>query len=173
MSRKSSPRVGSPPSRDPIEIPCQVTETDIEEMRERLDSGMADLSTANAIVIALRRHLSPGQGTPALRKLDSSAESGWLLSISGGGCVPLPEEANRWMERWAQAGTIAPISFRLKVPPTMGQVFVRIDARPPAIPACATPEQDLAAALDEAIEGLESLFEIDEFSDAGSRGRAA
>lgn len=91
----------------------EVTAGDIEEMFDRFDSGMADHSTANAIILALKRTLG---GAMPLRTRRAGRE-GWTVKI-GERSLALPEEANLWMAAMSEGRIVRPFSFALLLPGT-------------------------------------------------------
>ena len=87
-----------------------VNPSHIEQMYDRFDSGMADLSTSNAIVIALKEVL--GNEKPIRTVKLSRGE--WGISL-GESTLPLPHEANQWMQLLWDGFLAPPIVFDLKL----------------------------------------------------------
>ncbi|MEM6280321.1 MAG: hypothetical protein AAF733_12640 [Verrucomicrobiota bacterium] len=83
----------------------------IEQMYERFDSGMCDLSTSNAIVLALKEVLGSGDTVKTIKM----SRGEWGISIVEL-TLPLPHEANQWMQLLWDGFIAVPITFDLKVP---------------------------------------------------------
>lgn len=88
-----------------------VTPSHIEQMYDRFDSGMADLSTANAVVIALKEAL----GSAKTIRTVKLSRGEWGISL-GDQTLPLPHEANQWMQLLWDGFLAPPIVFDLKFP---------------------------------------------------------
>ncbi|MEX2581254.1 MAG: hypothetical protein WD342_19515 [Verrucomicrobiales bacterium] len=91
---------------------CEINETDIAEMTSLFDSGMADLTTSNAVVISLKRHLKPGC---LVRTIHWKRERDWLVRIDDYSCR-LPGSIAVWMTKFAQGWRVGPITFRIEIP---------------------------------------------------------
>lgn len=83
----------------------------IEQMYQRFDSGMCDLSTSNAVVLALKEVL----GSQVSTKTIKMSRGEWGISI-GEHTLPLPHEANQWMQLLWDGFIAMPITFDLKLP---------------------------------------------------------
>ena len=89
-----------------------VTQNDIDEMYERYDSGMADLTTANAVCVALRKKIGD-QFHPQI--FLPSQRRGCRLKM-GSECFPLPEELHDWLEKTNQGRVVCPTTFLIRLP---------------------------------------------------------
>lgn len=106
-------------------VGLEVTREDIENMLERYDSGMADLTTANAVCRALERKLQPGYHP---RIHSAARHHGCRLSI-GENYFSLPSEVYWWLDRANKGGSVHPVNFVIVLP----EDFLRLEE--PAINA--------------------------------------
>ncbi len=81
-------------------------------MLDCYDSGMADVSTSNAIALALKNLLKPGHRVKVIR--DPAGSEGFARV--GRYEFALPEELFDWLERAERASPVDPISFRVALP---------------------------------------------------------
>lgn len=100
-----------PPHKTTIAV--EVSASHIESMYDRFDSGMANHSTQNAIILALREILGT---TLSLRSMKLSRDE-WGIRIEDQ-VLPLPHEANQWMQLLADGFLVSPLRFELELSPT-------------------------------------------------------
>lgn len=111
MNTEQSPSKWKDEKKHPVEVTVKVTDGDIEEMYGRFDSGMADHSTANAIVLALKRTF----GVTIPLRTRRAGRDGWTVKI-GECALALPEEANHWMAAMSEGRIVRPFSFKILLP---------------------------------------------------------
>lgn len=93
-------------------VTIAVSETDIEEMWNRFDSGMCDLTTANAVAIAINRTL---QSKKSIRVV-SDAWDEEFHCLFDDEIVSLPIEVSVWLSRCLRGIREEPIHFGLSLP---------------------------------------------------------
>ena len=98
--------------RDCITIAVAILETDIEEMWNRFDSGMCDLTTGNAVALAINRTLRPDRNIRVAS--DGSEEE--FHCLFGEELVSLPTEVSTWLSRCLRGIPEEPIHFDLSLP---------------------------------------------------------
>ena len=92
-----------------------VTQDDVDSMLDRYDSGMFDVSTANAIALALKRLLRSGQRIQLLRNPANRECSIGIDDYQ----VELPRELYAWLEKAEQASPVDRVSFWVPLPRDM------------------------------------------------------
>jgi len=85
---------------------------DVEKMLDYYDSGMSDVSTSNAIALALRRILKPGLQVRVIR----DAGGGEGVAQIGDQQMALASELVDWLETAERASPVDPISFQIALP---------------------------------------------------------
>jgi hypothetical protein len=90
-------------------ISCAVTEKDIRSMQDRFDSGMADLTTSNAVAIALKRELGPD----AHVRVISDTANGDFSLLYEDRKLPLPRLVSDWLSGCFQGTPVKPIQFEM------------------------------------------------------------
>lgn len=93
-------------------VRLDVTREDIEEMYARYDSGMADLTTCNAISLALQRVLR-SEYRPSIHC--AANHHGCQLQI-GSEFFPLSSGMYWWLDRANCGNSVKPISFAVALP---------------------------------------------------------
>lgn len=81
-------------------------------MLDRFDSGMADLTTSNAVAIALKREL---QSEGDIRVISDTAQ-GKFVCLFDGEKIQLPEEVSSWLLGVFQGIPAEPVRFVLALP---------------------------------------------------------
>lgn len=89
-----------------------VYQSDVESMLDCYDSGMFDVSTSNAVALALKRRLKADCGVRVIR--DSSAHE--CCVRIGEFRSRLPEELFDWLTKAERASPVDPISFWVDLP---------------------------------------------------------
>ncbi|MDF1859114.1 MAG: hypothetical protein P1U87_02800 [Verrucomicrobiales bacterium] len=97
------------PSEAEKKISCAITEKDIRTMLDRFDSGMADLTTSNAVAIALNRELGPDAN---IRVIGDSVRGEFFL-LYNDRKLPLPRSVSVWLSGCFQGIPVEPIHFEL------------------------------------------------------------
>lgn len=93
-------------------IRLDVTREDIEEMYAHYDSGMADLTTSNAVSLALQRILR-SEYHPRIHC--AANHHGCQLQI-GSEFFPLSSGVYWWLDRTNQGNSVNPVSFGITLP---------------------------------------------------------
>ena len=88
---------------------CQITNRDIEDMRDRYDSGMFDQTRSNAISLALQRAF-PGNGIQVVRRGTT------LMAQSSDAEVELGPGLAIWLRRLEAGCAEEPVSFVFPAP---------------------------------------------------------
>lgn len=78
-------------------------------MLNRFDSGMADLTTCNAVTFALKRELEPDA---EVRVTSDSMHCGFFCSYNGKE-YPLPGEVSDWLQLFFHGIPGAPMKFEI------------------------------------------------------------
>ena len=95
-----------------MNVSCAVTGKDIEMMLDRFDSGMADLTTSNAVAIALKRVL----GRDAYVRVIGDGTGRQFFCLYEGGKAPLPAEVCDWLAGCFRGVPAEPIEFEICLP---------------------------------------------------------
>lgn len=95
-----------------VGIQCFVTQRDIDTMLDRFDSGMADITTSNAVAIALRRELGPGADV----RVVSSPTHDSFLCVYRGKKIALPRQVSDWLTNCFHGSPMPPLRFEMFFP---------------------------------------------------------
>ena len=93
-------------------VPISILENDLDEMWNRFDSGMCDLTTANAVAIAINRTLKAE--TTVRVVTDGTSEDFHVVFHDQ--VFPLPVEISVWLNRCLRGLREKPIVFSIWVP---------------------------------------------------------
>jgi len=81
-------------------------------MLDRFDSGMADLTTSNAVAIALKRAL----GSDAKVRVLSDPVRREFYCLYERGKYPLPRKVSAWLGDCFRGISVEPIQFKISLP---------------------------------------------------------
>lgn len=91
-------------------LDLSVTESHVNEMVDRFDSGLCDPGTSNAVCLALRDQVQ----LPSTLRV--TFQRGRLRAVLGEEWVELPEELGAWLRRAMEGWAVRPRTFRLELP---------------------------------------------------------
>lgn len=89
-----------------------MTRRDIAVMLDRFDSGMADITTSNAVAIALRRELGPGA---EVRVVSDPPHEGFFC-LYRGRKIALPRQVSEWLSSCFHGASLRPLRFEIFFP---------------------------------------------------------
>lgn len=117
-------------------VPISILERDLDEMWNRFDSGMCDITTGNAVAIAINRTL----GAERAIRVVADGMSDDYHCVFGKEVIPLPTQISVWLSRSLRGLREKPIRFGLWLPRSLAE-----ELGPFALPAEEVAKASIAA----------------------------